>query len=78
MEDAEMIERFEALAQAARPVDDNDWGSTRQIGAENKFFKSVEALLPDDQFAALTRYCLKATSDEAIDEALRLVRSKFK
>jgi len=72
-----MINRIEALATAARPVNDNDWGSDRQIAAENKFFRAVKATLTPAEFYELEGYCLKATTDEMIDEALRLVRAKF-
>lgn len=72
-----MIARFEALAQAARPTNDDDWGSERQIAAENKFFRAVKATLRPADFYALEAYCDKATTDEMIDEAMRLVRSKF-
>jgi hypothetical protein len=56
------------LAAAARPVNDGDWGSERQIAAQNAFFDAVGPL--GDGFDA---FCLKATVDEMIDEALRVV-----
>ena len=62
-----------ALAAAARPINDTDWGSGRQIDAQNLFFKEVEKVLPADKFAELEDFCLKATTDEMIDEALKLV-----
>ncbi len=62
-----------ALASAARPIDDDDWGSDRQIEAENAFFQKIETILSEAAWEELTDYCLKATSDEAIDEALRQV-----
>jgi hypothetical protein len=72
-----MINRIEALAKVARPRTDDDWGSARQVDAENKFFRVVKQLLEADEFEALEDYCLKATTDEMIDKALRLVRAKF-
>ncbi len=70
--DAQMA-ALNTLADAARPVDDDDWGSERQIQAQNAFFVRVEELLPRDQMADLEAYCLKATTDEMVDEAMRVV-----
>ena len=64
---------FQALAAAARPINDDEWGSERQIDAQNLFFEEVEKVLPAETFEALEAYCLKATTDEMIDEALRLL-----
>jgi len=66
---AEIVE----LARAARPIDDADWGSERQIEAENVFMAAVEARLPIRKLSALHDYALKATTEEWIDEALRLM-----
>jgi hypothetical protein len=30
---------FQALAAAARPINDDEWGSERQIDAQNLFFE---------------------------------------
>jgi hypothetical protein len=65
--------RFEAASEAARPVDDADWGSERQASAQNAFFESVEGILHPDEFRALEDYCLHATSDEMIDRAMALL-----
>ncbi len=72
-----MLNRIEALAQAARPINDNDWGSDRQIKAENKLFAAIKPLIQRTEWDALEAYCLKATTDEMIDEALRIMRAKF-
>jgi hypothetical protein len=61
------------LARSARPIDDADWGSPRQIEAENLFMAAVEARLPIRKLSALHDYSLKATTEEWIDEALRLM-----
>ena len=42
----------ETLAQAARPVDD-DWGSDRQVEAENLFFDAVCRELSNEQIIEL-------------------------
>jgi hypothetical protein len=62
-----------ALADAARPTSDDDWGIEPQIDAQNAFFDHISTILTPAQFSDLDRYCLKATADEMIDEALRLV-----
>ena len=61
-----------SLAAAARPINHEDWGSERQIEAQNAFFQEIEKLLPSAEFEALENYCLKATTDEMIDRALEL------
>ena len=62
---------IETLARAARPIDDDDWGTDRQIEAENAFFEAAGDLGPD--FEAFSN---KATSNEMIDEALRILRAR--
>jgi hypothetical protein len=62
------------LAQTARPIDDADYGSYRQVRAENRFFYVIKSRLTAQAWHDFELYCLKATSDERIDEALRLVR----
>ena len=66
---AEIVE----LARAARPIDEEDWGSPRQIEAENVFLAAIEARLPIRKLGNLYDYSLKATTDQWIDEALRLL-----
>jgi hypothetical protein len=67
---------FAALAKAALPISDDEWGSERQIEAQNRFFEAVEARLPADKFAALEAYCHKANVHEMVEEALRLLRAE--
>ena len=72
---ADQMAEFERLAQVARPIDDDDWGTQRQIEAENAFFSAVG--LDKNEHALGKRFwdwSLKATTDEALDEALRLLR----
>jgi hypothetical protein len=66
---------FVKLAKDALPINDDDWGSDRQIDAENLFFNEVEKVLDAETFAAFENYCLKATTDERVEEALRLLES---
>jgi hypothetical protein len=69
---------LEQLAAAARPTNHEDWGSPRQIGAQNSFFDAldiaVSGRLTLAETEAFDTFCHKATTDEMIDEGLRLAR----
>ena len=68
---------LETLAREARPTDDDDYGSIRQVACENAFYDILAqylASLPVSQRDAFDAYCLKATTDERIDEGLRLAK----
>lgn len=75
---SETLTDLDALAKGARPLDDEDWGSDRQIESENAFFDACEGAFPElfDEGSAFADFALKATSEERIDEALRLVRER--
>lgn len=73
MTKSEQLAHFEQLAQAARPTSDDDWGSERQIGAENVLWTVAGVIgveLEDFETS-------KMTTDEMIDEALRRARAKL-
>ena len=57
-----------------QPAGTDDWGSERQIDAQNLFFQELEQILPADRFAELDTWCLKATTEEMLDEGLRYAR----
>jgi hypothetical protein len=61
------------LARTARPINDADWGSARQVAAENQFFASIKPLISASDWDELETFALRATTDERIDFALRLV-----
>ena len=82
------LKELEAMAEAARPQPTfpeppherdgcDDYGSTRQVEAENAFLDTVTELLTPMESAALEAYCFKADTEERIDEALRLARAAF-
>ena len=62
------------LAQQARPIDFEDWGSDRQIEAFNAFCLALEQTLSKKDFARLEAFSLKATTNEIIDYGLELAR----
>ena len=68
---------FESLADLARPRDDSDYGSDRQVGAENLLFVMLEVSFPETfaEESAFSAWSLKATTEERLAEAMRLVRS---
>ena len=62
---AEMAE-FERLGAAARPINDDDWGTERQIDAQNAFFTACG--MDDDEDALgedFAAYIMKATAHDA-------------
>jgi len=67
---------LEKLGQAALPVTEDDWGSCRQIDAENDFLAAVQRVLPEDSWDDLYVYGLKATTEERIAYALQLVKKE--
>ena len=64
------------LAQAARPLNDDDWGSERQTTAQNAFFVYVESQMHPVAFAELEDFAMKATTDEMIDEAIKWLETE--
>jgi hypothetical protein len=69
------LSMIEKLAADARPINDADWGSDRQINAINLFFYHAECERPDAFGEDFETYCLKATDEEMIDECLRRLRA---
>lgn len=56
------------MAENAKPLNDDEWGSERQIDAENAFFAKLEELGMDmDEFIDENS---KATTDESIAAGL--------
>lgn len=66
------MDNIQKLAQDARPINDDDLGSKRQVDAEIAFFEKVQSVVSTESFEKLEDYCLKATTDEMIDEALKI------
>jgi hypothetical protein len=63
------------LASDAYPQTDADWSTERQITAINKFYDAFHEAMGDTP--DFDDYCLNATDNEALDEAMRLVEERF-
>lgn len=74
MTDMLALTALEGKARAALPTDEADWGSERQIAAENAFFSDVKVVLTAEDYADLEQWCIKATTEEMVLEALRRVK----
>ena len=68
----ELGDQMKQLAEKARPIDDEDLGSERQIDAFNVFCDALERTLSADDFERFEDYAMKATTDELIDYGLML------
>jgi len=62
---------IKVLAELARPINDDDWGSERQIEAENLFFNTAVRMGLDGDVFVFEN--LKATTNELIDEVLKRI-----
>jgi hypothetical protein len=60
------------LTADARPINEDDWGSERQVNAANKLYYAMEDFLSPDAFAEWIAYGEKATEEESCDFALVL------
>lgn len=70
------LEAIERMADEARPVDEDDWGSERQVAAENKFNIAAENLMTPMQAKWWEIFGEHATSEERIDEALAILEGR--
>lgn len=61
------------MARDAKCIDDDDYGSERQIQAFNAFTVAAGAHLNDEQNERWDAWSMKASSDEIVDEGLRLL-----
>ena len=64
--------RLTMMANNARCIGDNDCGSYRQKAAENLFFQAFRAVMGETP--GFDHWRLKATTNEMINEALRLLK----
>jgi hypothetical protein len=73
---ADLDPSIEVLAVLAAPVNDDEWGSERQVAAENEFFEAVEKAVSADVFEKLEVWCLKATTAEMIEAGLKAIKGE--
>jgi len=67
------IQEIENIIAQARPLNDEDWGSERQITLENEVYSYLEEVLTPAQLEAFENYANKATVNERLDAALYVV-----
>lgn len=61
------IRDLRMLAAKARCEDNDEWGSERQVEAQNNFGSAVEKILPAEEWEKYEDWCARATTDEMID-----------
>lgn len=71
-----MLKNIKDLAQEARPINDDDYGSERQINAFNAFTIKMEQILSKEDFELFEDYSMKATTDELVDYGLSLLKNQ--
>jgi len=74
---AEWLPMLEFMANDALPFDSDEWGSDRQIDAENRFFEHAKAIAPHDINEAFEDWALKATTVEMFSEAMKRVKESL-
>lgn len=70
-------QQLEALQQLARQATTLEWGSEEQIEAQNSFYEVVLQELADPLREQLNRYLHRATTQEGVEEAFRLLGVEF-
>lgn len=70
------MKSIKEMAQAARPIDYEDYGSERQINAFNAFTIKMEQILSKEDFELFEDYSMKATTDELVDYGLSLLKNQ--
>jgi hypothetical protein len=67
------INEISELIAQARPIDESDYASERQVNLENKVYDYLKTVLTAQQFKSFTKYCDRASVDERLDAALYVV-----
>ena len=52
---------------------EEEWGSEKQIDAQNKFFIIVETMVTKEEMDDIEDYAMKATTEEMQDYALKVI-----
>jgi hypothetical protein len=84
---ADALEEIERLAEAAAPIPtfagtdardgQDDWGSERQIDAQNEFTQALENYLPPSAWAKFEASLDKASTEDIIRNGLEIARATF-
>ena len=72
-----VVEVVPLLGLIAVPLNEDDWGSMRQVDAENKFFEMFELMVTRACFDAVEEYGLKATTEERVIYAIQNLYEYF-
>jgi hypothetical protein len=62
------------LADKAKPQTEKEWGSDRQVEAENDFGALLRTVLGAEKWEKFTRYALKATTEERLSYGIALAK----
>ena len=55
---------------------EEEWGSEKQIDAQNRFFEIIESMVTKKQMEDIEEYAMKATTEEMQDYALKVINEK--
>jgi len=69
----EMIEYLQKLLKLEKTSREEEWGSEKQIEAQNSFFEMIEELTTTEEMERISEYALKATTEEMQDFALEVI-----
>ena len=64
--------QLDQLAAEARPINDDDYGTDRQINAQNDFTFTLQAILSPEKWENFAEYAHRATPEEMIDYGMSL------
>ena len=71
----EVFVDIEDLVQDARPIDDNDWGSDRQVTAEYDLYEALMETYGYDFVTYWEHKSIKMTTEESLDLVLSMIES---
>ena len=66
---------IEGLIQDARPIDDDDWGSDRQVTAEYDLYEELMSIYGYDFVQYWEHKSFKMTTEESLDLVLNMIES---
>ena len=69
------IEELRTLSKAALPLNDDEWGSERQIDAENAVTAALQQYIKPEEWDNFEDYALKATTEEMVEYGMSLAEN---